>query len=136
MSAAANILIDCTCTMKFSATDLGTGSESFSGPISFKADKITVKESVTSADHSTNQDDVAFHRKNKTDWEIDVETKLYSSTLLAALRANALGEIIVTAPDGMGVDGQGLIMGLDVDYAGPSTMKWSLKARGAALSYT
>jgi hypothetical protein len=130
---AVNILLDATCSMQFSLTDQG-GGESFSNTISFKADKVTVRESVSSSNHATNQDPVAAHRKGQIDWEINVETKLYNSTLLGQVRGNDLGRMIVTVP-GFGVDGRGLITDVEVDYAGPSTIKWTIKAHGTALQY-
>lgn len=139
-NAAVNILQDCTCSISFSANDVG-GGETYSGAVSFKADKISVKETVSSADHSTGQDEVENHRKTKSSWEITVETKLYPQTppstyaLLTALRSNDLGKLTVTST-GAGVVGEGLIMGVNVDYAGPSTLQFSLKSHGVALSYS
>lgn len=138
-NAAVNILLDCVCSMTFSATDAG-GGETYSGSVSFKADKVTVNESTSTADHSTAQDRVENHRVNKTGWEVTVETMLYPQTapstfsLLTSLRANDLGKLIVTCT-GAGVTAQGVITGVEVDYAGPSTLRFSLKAHGTALSY-
>lgn len=132
--AATNILTECTCSIKFSATDLG-GGEVYSEVITFKADTVTVRESITTADHSTAQDQFEMHRMTKATWDVDVETKLYNSSLLAALRSNALAEIIVTAPTGLGVDAKGIITGVEASYAGPSTMKFSLKCHGSAVTY-
>jgi len=137
--AAVSLLLDCQCSILFSASDQG-GGESYSGAVSFKADKVTVKESISSADHSTGQDTVENYRKGKISWEISVETKLYPQTgpstytLLQSLRANDLGKLIVTCT-GAGVTGQGLIENVEVDYAGPSTLKFGIKAHGSPLQY-
>jgi len=138
-NAAVNILLDCICSMQFSATDQG-GGENYSNTVSFKADKVSVKETATTSDHSTAQDRVENHRIGKFGWEITVETKLYpqigSSTysLLNGLRGNDLGKLTVTCT-GAGVIGSGVITDVSVDYAGPSTLKFALKAHGAALQY-
>lgn len=138
-ASAVNILLDCVCAMTFSASDLG-GGETYSGSVSFKADKITVKETMSTSDHSTAQDRITNNRINKVDWDITVETKLYPQTapstfsLLDALRSNDLGKLVVIST-GAGVTGEGIIGDVSVDYAGPSTLKFSLKAHGVALSY-
>ena len=139
-NSAVNILLDCTCSMTFSATDQG-GGETFGGAVSFLADRITVQENINSADHSTSQDRVENHRLTKVGWEMTVETKLYPQTppttftLLSSLRGNDLGFLTVTST-GAGYSGPGLIIGLEVDYAGPSTLKFTLRSHGQALSVT
>jgi hypothetical protein len=131
---AVNILSDVTCTMLFSALDLG-GGESFTGAISFKADTISIKESNSVADHSTAQDQYEFSRRQKTSWSVDVDTKLYHPSLLAALRGNDLGKLVLTAPSGFGAIAEGFITDIDVSLAIPSTMKWSLKTHGVPILY-
>jgi len=134
MAVGVNILQDCTVTATFSAADLG-GGEVFSGSQSFKVDKISLKETESTADHSTAQDAVEFHRSNKGSWQCDIETKLHAPALLAAIRNNSLMTIIVTAPNGLGFTAVGLITGRDFEYAGPSTMKWTLMPRGVRPTF-
>lgn len=133
--AAVNLLLDCTCTMGFAAADLG-GGESYSGSYSFGADKVSLKESVQQADHSNGQELYEFARKTKQGFTVNVECKLDNSSLLAALRANDLGRITVTAPSGFSFVASGLILDIDYDYAGPSTMKFSLQCRGASPTFS
>jgi hypothetical protein len=135
MAVAVNILLDCSFTISFSSVDSG-GGESFSGSISFQADKITIKDSVNSTDHSTAQDKVANYRQTKNDWEMTVETKFASATLLSSLKANAVAKIIATAPTGLAVTAIGLITEASPDYSAPSTLKFGLKAHATALVYT
>lgn len=135
MPTGVNILLDCVVSMKFSASDLG-GGETYAGSITFKVDKVTVNQNIASSDHSTGQDEVEFHRKDKLGWEITVETKHGDATIFAALLANALGELIVTAPTGLGISSaKGLITALPVDFDKPSTMKFSLKSRGIKITW-
>lgn len=133
--SATNILSECTCTILFSATDLGTGAETYTGSISFKADTISIDETQSNADHSTAQDQFVMSRSTKTDWTMTVNTKLYSAALLAALRSNALAKIVVSAPTGLGVTGPGLITNIKVDYTAPSTLSFSIKCHGVGLVY-
>jgi hypothetical protein len=123
--------------MQFSAVDQG-GGETYGGAISFKADKVSPKKSIATSDHSTAQDQWENHRVTKYGWEVTVETKLYAQTapstysLLAALQSNDLGKIVVTAT-GAGVIASGVITNVDVDYAGPSTLRFTLKSHGSAI---
>jgi hypothetical protein len=139
-NAAVNILLDCSCSMQFAASDLG-GGETYSGTVSFKADKISVKETASTSDHSTAQDRVENHRLTKFGWEITVETKLAPQTgpstfsLLTSLRSNDLGKLIVTCA-GAGVVASGVITDVSAEYAGPSTLKFTLKSHGTPLTYS
>ncbi len=130
---ATNILLDCVCSIAFSAADLG-GGETYSGTRTFKADKVSVKQTMANADHSTGQDRVAHARFGKEDWEISIDTKLYDSTLLASLMNNDLASITVTAQSGRGAFGFGLIVDRSWDYDKPSTMKFGIKAHGTGLT--
>lgn len=137
--SALNILQDCICSIQFSPTDLG-GGETYGSAISFKADKITAKKSISTADHSTAQDQWENHRITKYGFEITVETKLYAQTppntytLLSSLEANDLAKITVTG-NGAGFTASGVIGNVDTDYAGPSTLRFSIKAHGAPLDW-
>jgi len=134
MAVAVNILLDCAFTIAFAPVDQG-GGETYSGSLSFQADKVTIKNSVTSTDHSTAQDRVANFRQTKNEWTIDVETKFASATLLSSLISNACARIIATAPSGLAVTALGLITEASPDYAAPSTFKFGIKAHGTALSF-
>lgn len=134
--ATVNILLDCTCTAKFVAVDAG-GGEDFSGAATtFKMDKVSLKVTKTSADHSTAQDDVEFHRKTKNSWEVSCETKLANATLLAALKSNELARFTVTALTGLGFTVDALITDFEPEYAGPSTLKFTLKPRGVMPTFS
>lgn len=139
-NAAVNLLLDCVCSIKFSSTDSG-GGESFGTALSFKADTVTVQETTQTSDHSTAQDRVENHRVTKTGWTITVETKLYPQTapstysLLSSLRSNDLAQMIVTST-GAGVTGSGVLTDIAVNYAGPSTLKFTLKSHGTPLTYS
>lgn len=136
MAGAVNLLQECVVTMTFAQTDQG-GGETYGGPITFKVDKIGVKDTIASSDHGTAQDAVGFERMDKNTWQLDIDTKLYDADLLAALKNNALGAMIVTSRTGTGVNAPaGLICDVDIEYANPSTMKFSLKNRGVPLQYT
>lgn len=133
--ATTNILLDCACSIKFAAADLG-GGETFGSAISFKADKVSYNESRGHADHSTAQDAVENHRKTKAGFTITVETKLYLATLLAGLNTNDLAQLTITADTGKGLPATAcLITGYEVDYDGPSTLKFTLAPRGAIPTF-
>lgn len=134
--ATTNLLLDCTCSLKTSANDLG-GGETYASPVSFLADKISVTETTQSSDHSTGQDGVEFHRKNKSGWEASIETKHYSSALESAVRSNALGELIVTnSLTGLGISSaKGLIIQASTVFDKPSTFSFQLKSRGSAITW-
>ncbi len=137
MAVAVNILLDCTFSVSFSATDNG-GGETFAGGGTYKMDKVTYKYSKDTADHGTGQDEVEFHRKNKTKWEIVFETKLIagatsSTSLLYLLQTNELMCFVATALTGTTLTlttPGALIVDIDADYAGPSTLKVTVKSRG------
>jgi len=137
--SALSLLIDCACSMRFSAFDAG-GGETYGTAVSFKADKVAVKKSISTADHSTGQDAWENHRITKYGYEVTVETKLYAQTppttytLLNGLQSNDLGWITVTST-GAGFTARGVITSVEADYAGPSTLRFSLIAHGTAVTW-
>lgn len=131
MPNGVNILLDCTITATFAAADLG-GGETFTNSTTFKADKVSVKITTSTADHSTAQDTTEFHRITKRAWEVTVETKLADSVLFSRIGTNALATLSVTAATGLGLSGMvGVITSIEPEYSGPSTLKFTLKPRGS-----
>jgi hypothetical protein len=128
-TAAVSVLLDCTVSMTFSPTDLG-GGEVYGSLRTFKVDKVSINENAGSSNHATAQDRTANNRHTGNDWEITCETKLYDPTLHGLLKNNDCGKMTVTAPTGLGCVGAGIIVGLGWEYAGPSTIKWTIKAHG------
>ena len=131
MATGVSLLLDCTISATFAAADAG-GGETFANSTTFKVDKVGLKFNRSSADHSTGQDRVEFHRLTKEGWEATFETKLANATLLDRLYDNDLMKFTVSAATGIGFsNAEGLITGIEPEYAGPSTLKFSVKCRGS-----
>lgn len=128
-----NFLLDCACTLTPGGADDGTYNAG--SPVSFKADKVSWKRTRTVADHSTGQDKVEQNRLKKIGWVVTVETKLYSSSLLAALAGNELASLVVTAPTGFGLTATGVISNDGGDYDSPSTLTFELSCYGTDLAF-
>lgn len=134
---AINILSDVVVTIQgTTGGDNGNPSRTLAGsPLTFKADKITVDSSFSTADHSTAQSGAEFHRITKKPQSIKVETKLEKATgaALMALLSSTAGAVVsftITATGATMTSCIGLVADLQWEYAGPSTLSFGLKQYG------
>lgn len=140
--AAINILNDVVFTFEGTTggddgnpTRTGTGS-----PVTFKADTVKYSGNRTLADHGTAQQAVEFNRITKTPESLTVETKLEkkaNAALLSALlgTSGVVGNITATAT-GASIDGVGIVESFEFDYAGPSTLRFTMRQYGSGFTIT
>lgn len=141
-NGAVNILSDCVFTIQgTTGGDNGNATRTLDGAaLTFKADKVSVKNTRSLADHSTAQDAAEFNRTTKLPQSITVETKLEkkaNAPLLTKLLGTTGVVVAFTATSvGASVEGYGIVEGPEFDYDGPSTLRFTLRQYGGLFTIT
>lgn len=137
MAIAVSILLECTCSIKAGGADSVT-SPTWGSAVIFTADKVTCRRTVDEADHSGGQDAEEFPRFVKGRNEVTVECKFSNPDLIDLLQDNDVAQLtIANSRTGMGMDPLAcLITGYEPEYAGPSTLRFTLKSRGQQITFS
>lgn len=139
--AGVNLLQGTVGTLNYQAGVGDTGVLStFATAVIINLDKVSIKRSATTADHGGGQNPEEIHRINKYVTQVDVEMKLYADATAPLFIPGLQVQIVVVGTVGahtVTVTVQGIITDLDIEFAGPSTYKFSMKpyAVGGASSF-
>ena len=140
--AAVSLLEDTVATLSYTVGTGDTGVVStFATTTLVNIDKASVKRSMNTADHSGGQNPEEIHRGTKFTTSTDLELKLYVDAIMPVLRVGLQIQLVTVATMNahtITVTVTGIITDVDLEFAGPSTMKLSMKpyAVGGIPSYT
>ena len=125
-----NLLEDTVCTFFIPGTgDTGVVATWGSGFIA-NVDKINVKETGTTADHSGGQTGYPITRFNKIDSEVSVELKLFveaNTILFRARNQFKMTGVATLAGAAVTITYTGIITDSEFEISGPGTVKFSAK---------
>jgi hypothetical protein len=139
-NGAVNILLDCEFTIQgTTGGDNGNATRTLAGTaLTFKADKVSIKNTRSVADHSTAQDAAEFNRTTKLPQSISVETKLEkkaNAPLLTKLLGVEGVVVDFTATSvGGSIEGTGIVEGPEFDYDSPSTLRFTIRQYGSLFT--
>lgn len=128
-----SLLEDCqgAVTLSYQAGVGDTGVLStFATSVIVNVDKISIKRSMNSADHSGGQNPEEIHRATKFTGSADVEMKLYvdaNAGIFAAGLQVKLTTVATIGSHNVTATLQGILTDVDIEIAGPSTFKLSIK---------
>lgn len=132
---AVNILLDVVVTLDGAGADDGAATPG-GAPITILVDRVQVRHSMNTEDHSAGQQRGTWHRLTKQDDEVVFEMKLptvSTAGVLNLVKNNDLLRFTISAGAGNNITGDGLIADVERDYAGPSTLRLTLKRYGPDL---
>jgi len=140
--AAASLLEDVVGTVSYTAGTGDTGVLStYATSIIVNLDKVTIKRSMDNSDHSGGQNPEKIMRGTKFDTQTDIDLKFYvdanTAVFLPGLQVK-FAAVVTIGEHNVAVTIFGIITDIDNEFAGPSTMKISIKpyAVGGNASYT
>jgi hypothetical protein len=135
---ALNVLRDCVFSIIPGGAD--DGQFDTQSAVTILVDTVSVSQTNTLEDHSTAQSATPLNRITKIDWEVTVETKLSrtgSTGLENVLRLNELVGFTAIQTSSTAIDVQcpaGIVGNIELNYAGPNTIRFTLKPYGQPLS--
>lgn len=132
--ATVNILKDATVTLTAGGDDDGAYTAGSSDTL--KCDTVSYTAARRVEDHGTAQDEIEQNRTVKEAFDVTIETKLADATSLAILQGNEVVNVAVTAGTGFGFSCPMIVESVEVNYAGPSTLRASFKAYGVAPTFS
>lgn len=142
-SSAIDLLLDVVFTMDgTTGGDNGTLTRTAAAsPVTFLADKVSLSNKRTLADHSVAQQSAPIMRTTKITPSMTIETKLEKKTgaALLALLISANGVIVNITATAVGCNittSPFIVESYEADYAGPSTLKIVLQPYGTAVAQT
>jgi hypothetical protein len=132
-ASAISLLEDTSgaCTLSYQAGVGDTGVLStFATSVIVNVDKISIKRTMTTADHSGGQNPEEINRATKFTGSADVELKLYVDANPTIFKVGLQVQLAVVATigaDSLTVTLQGIITDADPEFSGPSTFKITIK---------
>ena len=135
---ALNVLRDCIFSVIPGGSDGGTFTAA--SPVTILVDTVSISQHNQLEDHSTAQQATPVMRITKVDWEVTVETKLSrtgASGLENVLRLNELVGFTAVQTGTQALDvqcPQGIVSSIELNYAGPNTIRFTIKPYGQPLS--
>lgn len=135
---ALNVLRDCIFAVIPGGADDGVFNPQ--PPVVIEVDTVSVSQTNVLEDHSTAQHGTPMNRITKFDWEVTVETKMQrtgSTGLENVLRLNELVGFSAIQTASTAIDVQcpaGIVGSVELAYAGPNTIRFTLKPYGVPLS--
>lgn len=136
-AGAINILADVVFTVQgTTGGDDGSKTRTPAGsPLTIFCDRVRTTLGRALADHSTAQDASEFNRMTKFNQSIEVETKLElkANAPLMALLASTNGVVVefTATADGCSIEGVGIVENIAPEYAGPSTLSFTIRQYGS-----
>jgi hypothetical protein len=126
----------------FSVIPGGADDGTFTGstPLVIKVDTVTISQNSTLEDHSTAQDATPLNRITKIDWEVTVETKMSRAGATGVENTIAVNELIGFEAIQAGSTTldlecpKGIVSSVEFAYAGPNTLRFTLKPYGDPLT--
>ena len=135
---ATNVLRDCVFSIIPGGAD--DGQFNSQSAVTFLVDTVTISQTNTLEDHSTAQHATPLNRVTKIDWEITVETKFSRTGSVGLENVLAQNELIGFTAIQSGsqtIDVQapsGIVSNIELNYAGPNTIRFTIKPYGDPLS--
>jgi len=135
---ALNVLRDCVFSVIPGGADTGLFVAGSGTTILVDTVSISVKNQLE--DHSTAQSSTPLNRVVKQDWEVTIETKQSrtgSSGLENVLRLNELVGFSAVQTSSTAMDvvcPAGIVESVELNYAGPNTIRVMIKPYGQPLS--
>lgn len=140
LSSAINLLQDTVVSLCIPGDgDTGLKPSAWGTPVTVLVDKVSVKDSIVTADHSAGQSGTPINRANKFDFEVTIDFKLFGKPasgngITYTCRSGKQIRILINATQAataiLGEAVEGIITEAGREYAGPSTLRVTIKPYG------